>query len=334
MSEFDYGPDFFFTPIVVTSANNTIVIEELDSGGATLQSDDISISEGRYWNHLTPSSTSPDNQDGLLRAIQEALNSGTNALSGFYSISENTPASSDLPYSGISIDVDGVADVNIRDDSSSSTMDVRWLGFAPDTVPSSTDGILDSPYSLQGQFQSSNIIGGIASKKWREPMKAVAASSDDASHARGQVLAQFDVRTFVYEGIQGAVVRKGRAHDQGSAQNIALPWYGAGNVPFDSFSEYNTEPYGDIHNHFEHLFDVMTSPGEGNMFAQVVVLYDGADQSDSMQWDEHEVERCRLRITGDQGGELSQYVSPQRMKGEYYKLEFTLQVIDDWGYRQ
>jgi len=339
MGEFDYGPDCLYFPLVIDSTNKKLTIKEFDSDNNVLQQDTISLDENRYWNHNTDATNSPDLQDGLLHHIKEKMN-GSPSLNGSYAITPVTPTGSEITNSGIII-FNGVTTFDhfgldfTPGGSAATTFPPEYLGFSTETdlATSGTGGqTLYSPFSVYGQYRPWNVIDGIATKKKRDPMRLVASSSDDASHARGQVLGEFDVRPFEFQSVYGGVVYKNRAHDQGSAKVARLPWYDSNSIPFDDTG--SSTPYGDVHNAFEDLYVAMTTPGEGNLFSKIVVLYDEADTSDGMDWGSHEVERCRIRMNGEQDGNWNSYITQQRMQGDYYQVKFELQIIDDWGYRQ
>lgn len=345
MGEFDYGADKFFVPLTIDSSNQDIVIhEDPDDDGTYENQSTISISEGDYFNHSTGSGLSPDGNAGLLSAIETAINAdGT--LDGTYVIEAATPPmgalsptyGNELTNSGIVIKETSPIPWKLVLSDANWTLPNKWLGFEVCTAVSDRTSTLDSgaheipsPFSLWGQWQVHTLVGDKASDKTSRDVQSMRASSDDMEQARVQKYNTITVRNFEYEVVPGAMARQNRGHDQGSAIMARIPWD-------DTLC---VDPYGDVHNAWEDLFYLMTEPNTstGNL-VDVMAVYDTGDDSNAHSVDtgadDKSVEVLRFRAEGgsDNFSDPSEYWSKKR-HGELYKIQWQMQVIDSYSYRQ
>ncbi|MFP4601101.1 MAG: hypothetical protein ACLFVJ_22830, partial [Persicimonas sp.] len=122
-----------------------------------------------------------------------------------------------------------------------------------------------------------------------------------------------EYRTLEYNYVPGAHVRPNRANDLASANTAGLPQY-------------------DVHNALESVWDLLTEGDDDGRMVKFIFVHDiGEDGYETVFDDEHD-EICRLSDP-DQIREFSNVRDPQRMAGEYYKLEFEY-LISDGNYDQ
>lgn len=305
MADFVFGPDQIFAVLSVAPGSNELVISDPDDGMLT-----ATVPTGSYLNHLQISgfpSAAPASGNALLGTLEARLN--LEATTATYTIESNTPAGSDLTLSGIKITRDPAANFSlVFSGVTSTTLDPRFIGWGADESSdqaSGADGVLESPYSLWGVWQSYTIEGHAAQSKDKDPFENIELSSDDvAVAARKKYLAK-TFRTLAYEYAPGAHVRENRANDLASANTGGLPQY-------------------DVHNALESLWPLLTAADDDDRLAEFVIVHNRGDEGYADIYD-RPYEICRLKDK-EQIRRFKAVREMQRMAGEYYRLRFDVDV--------
>lgn len=346
MGEFDYDIDKHFWQFYLGSGERTIVVEEDTDGDGTVEnSAQLTLGQGLYLNTITTATAAPFSRKGLLKEVEDQLNNSS-TLSGSYSISAQTPPSHDLSHNNALTD----AGIRIGENSgnvsgwfrinrnSNWTLNPRYLGW-PDTSQNYTDqsekgpegnsNILNSPFSLLGQWQVHNLVRDAASDKRDRTVSDTRVSSGDAEQSRAQKFNEYPVRKFKYEILPGAMVREGRGHDKGSAKVAKTGW-----ISPDS-STYSNRAWGENQNAWETLFLRMVEPrrSDGEL-RNVIVLHD--DTGHELRTSNETMEHVRIRKEGSNSdlmdpGDFWDTTEPM---GELHTVEWEVQRLNAWTYRQ
>lgn len=344
MGEFDYSIDKHFWEFYLDSTEDDVVIrEDTDGDGTAENTDTISIGAGWYYNHNTSTSAAATTNQGLLRQFIAALNNSS-TLTGNYAVNAQTPpthsytGTNSLTDAGIQIvessgNINGWFELDIAD--SSWTLDPRYLGFpnpsnsytAQSSAAGDSKNTLNSPYSLWAQWQVHNLVRDAASDKRKRTITDTRTSSGDSEQARGQKLNQYDVRRFEYEILPGAMVRKDRGHDEGSAKLAKVGW--------DSSLQYANRVWGEVHNAWADLFEMMVTPRQDNgELRSVIVLHDTTGHE--LRTGSELMDRVRLRKEGSNSDMMdpNDFWETQEPMGELHSVEYETQIIESWNYRQ
>lgn len=305
MADFVLGPDQIFAVVSVASGGNSLVISDPDDGTLT-----VTAPAANYMNHLQISgfpSPAPANGNALLGTLEARLNLA--ATTATYTIESNTPSGSDLALSGIKITRSPAADFSlVFAGGSATTLDPRLIGWAGDESSdqaSGAGGVLESPYSVWGVWQSYTIEGHAAQSKDKDPFQNIELSSDDVAVAARKKYLEKTFRTMTYEYVPGAHVRENRANDLASANTGGLPQY-------------------DVHNALEAMWPLLTAADDDDRLTEFVIVHNRGDEGlDDIYSRPYEI--CRLK-TKEQIRRFKSVREMQRMAGEYYRLSFDIDV--------
>jgi len=338
MGEFRYDIDKHFWEVYLPTSANDLVVEEDTTGDGNFDTSVIlTIPSGHYFNHLSGSPVSADGRDGLLLELEQQLNnSGT--LTGTYNVVAQTPtlpyksANNQLPKSGITIKETSDSPNKFALDflNNNTTINQRYFGFVSNlqqveaqTVTGGSEIV--SPFSVWGQWQVSNVVRNAASDKTEAEVNEHHSSTGDAPNARVQNLREFEIRKFAYPAVFGALVRRNRGHDQGSAKTAHIPWYSPGGVPL-----------GDINNAWADFFRFMATPHRTTGRPRdAMVVHDTGDTGHTLNKSDDQIERYRLRVDGNRSNQdPSDYWDTRSATGEMYDLEWEAQILENFGYRQ
>lgn len=329
MGAFTFGIDAIYAPFeIIQGVNDQIVVSE---DGGSKQT--VTLNPGRYWNYLGSSAGNPDDaSDDNHEGFQDYLASQISTdLSNSYLVTHTTPANSALTNTGVQYATSGTS-FTFHCTDSNFTLDPRLLGLSgrrdvsTNDQPYNPSTDLASHFSLFPNWQPHNLLDGKASTKDRRKKARMETSGDNMDRAAVQRLNQTIHRKFTYEYVPAAHVKENRADDEGSAQTGSVSWYPAGDFSTGS------GPYGDTHNAFEGVWDYWTRPGKDGKAARLIVVHDEADTTTSMENQPREY----ARLQGPDGGlsNPKDLYKMQRTKGEFYKVEFNLQVFGYEGYEQ
>lgn len=342
MGEFDYSTDKHFWQFHLSDGERSLAVtEDADGDGSPENAVNFQIASGFYLNHRSTSSAAPLGNTGLLKAIEDQMNN-QGGLDGTYEIVEQTPpthsysATNELTDAGIRIketsgNVGGYFRMKFTD--ANWNLDIRFLGWpstdSPFFAESTTENgkeVLDSPFSLYGQWQVNALVLNAASDKRGRTITDRRTSSGDAEASRAQKFNEYDVRRFMYQVVPGAMVRQGRGHDEGSAKLARVGW--------DSSNTYSSRNIGEVHNNWATLFNKMVSPKhDDGKPRNIVVLHD--ETSHKLGTNNQSIEHYRMRNEGNSElADPSDFWNTQSNMGEFYELEWEGQIIENWRYRQ
>jgi len=297
VGEFDYGIDKHFWEFPVRTDETDLVVREDTTGDGSYDTiDTISVRPRFYFNHLSLQSSFPLSRDGFLRVVEKALNFSS-TLTGSYTIDPFTPP--------VSTGTNQLPKSGIKIEESNAT-----------------------PFQLDFADASSTInqryLGWVFEK---------AASSTLASGRFSDV-----ERITSPFSLPGAMVREERAHDEQSAKLARVPWNSPSASP-TSRSE------GDINNAWETLCYRMLEPkmdtGEPR---RVIVKHDATSFPNTLDhrldfnnfFSESDIFELYQFRPEQRNGSMTprDFWDIQSKMGEFYKIEWDAQVVENYFYRQ
>lgn len=291
MSTSPYGLDLWLAPRTLTSANNTLVLEEDIASVWTRR--EVTLAAGTY---LPTFGLYGGEYLGFFYRLQLAINAET---TGTFTLASSTPASTPLVGSGVGLS--GVAGFRLLFGDAAWTLPPELLGFGPDQDATVTDtaGEIVGPFTV--------------ASTWITPRHAVSKLVDieheqyRAGAGAGRVQRRWSTtqrRTIQYPRLPAALVRASRAGE--SAQYAT-----AAGLAF-----------GDVNNAWQGIWDALSDN------ATVYLIHDvadtvGMDLGAAPNWE-------RVRLSDEQMDSFGSTIELVQAQGEQYRVRAVVDLLESY----